>query len=81
MPILYLLYAYCSLAWWSPSLLWEVSISRVMSENEVKFDVVNLITSLCLESLIDQEILSICYPHLLIVKDRSESCILDETSV
>ena len=41
----------------------------------VKFNIIDLIWGLSLESLIDKVVFSICYPQLLVVKDTSKSSV------
>ena len=47
----------------------------------VEFNIVDLISCLGLESLVDQVVFSVGDPQLLIIEDRSETRVADESAV
>ena len=47
----------------------------------IEFDVVDLISSISLESLVYKIVFSICDPQFLIIEDTSESSVGYETTV
>jgi len=58
----------------------DVSLFIVL-EHVVKLDVVDLVGGTSLESLVDELVLSVCYPQLHVVKDASESGVGHVTAV
>jgi hypothetical protein len=57
------------------------SVAGIQSENIVEFDIIDFIGCFTLKSLIDEMELTIGYPQLLAVKDRSESSAGDEATI
>lgn len=47
----------------------------------VKLNIVDFISCLGLESLIDEVIFSVSYPELLVIKDAPESCVSNEATI
>lgn len=47
----------------------------------VELDVVDFVGGACLEPFVDQIVLSICYPQLLVVEDASETGVRHETAL
>ena len=47
----------------------------------VELNVVDFVGGLCLESLVDEVVFSVCDPQLLIIEDRSETGIANESTV
>jgi len=54
-------------------------VARVVSQNIIEFNIVDLISTLCLESATDEIVLIIAQLHLEVIKDRAESSLCDET--